>query len=101
MDMIMVRRAVVTPEPTQEVHELTEEEQVNVIVDNLPGVTFSGAVSAVVNEAVEGYRWQNRLSRADVVKEALTQWCESRDLLDGARDRLVKENTPETVDDDA
>jgi len=35
-------------------------------VDALPTVTISGAVPALVSEAVEGYRWQNRMSRADV-----------------------------------
>jgi transposase InsO family protein len=61
-------------------------------VDALPAVTISGAVPAVVSEAVEGFRWANRMSRADVVKEALTQWCEARGLLDDARAKLTAEN---------
>lgn len=60
-------------------------------VDALPAVTLSGAVPAVLSEAVEGHRWQNRMSRADVVKEALTEWAEKRDLIDGARERLAKQ----------
>lgn len=59
-------------------------------VDKLPTVTISGAVSAVLSEAVEGHRWAARMSRADVVKEALTEWAEKRDLLDGARERLTE-----------
>lgn len=58
-------------------------------VDALPAVTISGAVPAVLSEAVEGYRWENRKSRADVVKDALTMWAESNNLLDGARQRLA------------
>jgi len=58
-------------------------------VDALPTVTISGAVPALVSEAVEGYRWSNRMSRADVVKQALTEWCTTRELLDDARARLV------------
>lgn len=93
----MVRKAAQPkPDPAKD-DEMTPEEQIEKVVDALPGVTFSGAVSAVVNEAVEGYRWANRLSRADVVKEALTEWCDTRDLLPEARARLVKELTP--VDD--
>jgi Arc/MetJ-type ribon-helix-helix transcriptional regulator len=57
-------------------------------VDALPSVTISGAVPALISEAVEGYRWQNRMSRADVVKEALTEWADARTLLDEARTRL-------------
>jgi hypothetical protein len=57
-------------------------------VDALPGVTISGAVPAVVSEAVEEYRWANRMSRADVVKEALTQWCDARGILEAARAKL-------------
>lgn len=57
-------------------------------VDALPNVTISGAVPAVLSEAVEGHRWAERMSRADVVKEALTEWAEKRELLDGARERL-------------
>ena len=60
-------------------------------VDALPNVTISGAVPALVSEAVEGYRWANRMSRADVVKEALTQWCETRDLLADARAKLAEQ----------
>ena len=60
-------------------------------VDALPTVTISGAVPALVSEAVEAYRWQNRMSRADVVKEALTEWCTTRELLDDARARLVEQ----------
>ena len=59
-------------------------------VDALPTLTISGAVPALVSEAVEGYRWQNRMSRADVVKEALTEWCVTRELLDDARARLTE-----------
>lgn len=59
-------------------------------VDALPTVTISGAVSAVVSEAVESYRWANRMSRADVVKEALTEWCDARDLLPEAHLRLAE-----------
>ena len=58
-------------------------------VDALPAVTISGAVSAVISEAVESYRWAHRMSRADVVKEALTEWCKTRDLLETARTALV------------
>ena len=63
-------------------------------VDALPTVTISGAVPALVSEAVEGYRWQNRMSRADVVKEALTEWCTTRELLDDARARLTETLEP-------
>ena len=63
-------------------------------VDALPTVTISGAVPALVSEAVEGYRWQNRMSRADVVKEALTEWCTTLELLDDARARLTETLTP-------
>jgi len=59
-------------------------------VDALPNTTISGAVPAVVSEAVEGYRWSNRMSRADVVKEALTEWADARSLLEDARERLTK-----------
>lgn len=58
-------------------------------VDALPTVTISGAVPALVSEAVEGYRWSNRMSRADVVKEALTEWSDARGLLNDARARLT------------
>ena len=58
-------------------------------VDALPNVTISGSVSAVLSEAVEDYKWSNRLSRADVLKEALTTWAESKNLLDPARERLA------------
>lgn len=60
-------------------------------VDALPTVTISGAVSAVLSEAVEGHRWSARMSRADVVKEALTEWAQSRDLIDAARERLAEQ----------
>ena len=60
-------------------------------VDALPAVTISGAVPAVVSEAVESYRWANRMSRADVVKEALGEWCEARDLLEAARAALAEQ----------
>ena len=36
-------------------------------VDALPNVTISGSVSAVLSEAVEDFKWSNRLSRADVL----------------------------------
>ena len=62
-------------------------------VDALPAVTISGAVSAVISEAVESYRWANRMSRADVVKEALSEWCDARTLTQDARDRLAKSLT--------
>lgn len=57
-------------------------------VDTLPGTTLSSVIPAVLSEAVEGHRWSQRMTRADVMKEALTEWAESRDLLDGARERL-------------
>lgn len=57
-------------------------------VDALPGVTLSSVIPAVLSEAVEGYRWEHRQTRADVMKEALTEWAEKRDLLAGARERL-------------
>ena len=60
-------------------------------VDALPAVTISGGVSAVVSEAVESYRWANRMSRADVVKEALTEWCDARELLEDAHARLAQQ----------
>lgn len=94
----MVRKTV-KPEPISEVVEMTPEEQAIAAVGILPNVTFSGAVSAVVNEAVEGYRWANRLSRADVVNQALTEWCDTRDLMDEARARLVKQLTPDESED--
>lgn len=68
-------------------------------VDALPAVTLSGAVPAVLSEAVEGHRWQNRMSRADVVKEALTEWAEKRELLDGARERLSKQISEDSPDE--
>jgi hypothetical protein len=61
-------------------------------VDALPAVTISGSVPAVVSEAVEHHRWSNRMSRADVLKEALHEWATARGLLDDARDRLAKEH---------
>jgi hypothetical protein len=61
-------------------------------VDALPAVTISGSVPAVVSEAVEHHRWSNRMSRADVLKEALHEWATARGLLDDARDRLEKEH---------
>lgn len=63
-------------------------------VDALPTVTISGAVPALVSEAVEGYRWSHRMSRADVVKEALTEWANARELLDYARARLAETLAP-------
>jgi Arc/MetJ-type ribon-helix-helix transcriptional regulator len=60
-------------------------------VDELPQVTISGAVPALVSEAVEGFRWANRMSRADVVKEALGEWAQARELLDDARARLTEQ----------
>lgn len=63
-------------------------------VDALPTVTISGAVPALVSEAVEGYRWSNRMSRADVVKEALTEWSDTRGLLEDARARLTETLAP-------
>jgi hypothetical protein len=61
-------------------------------VDALPAVTISGSVPAVVSEAVEHHRWSNRMSRADVLKEALHEWATARGLLDDARERLAKEH---------
>jgi hypothetical protein len=58
-------------------------------VDALPAVTISGSVPAVVSEAVEHHRWSNRMSRADVLKEALHEWATARGLLDDARERLA------------
>ncbi len=58
-------------------------------VDALPNVTFSGSVSAVLSEAVEGHRWAVRMSRADVLKEALHEWADARGLIEGARERLT------------
>jgi Arc/MetJ-type ribon-helix-helix transcriptional regulator len=58
-------------------------------VDALPNVTLSGSISAVLSEAVENHRWANRMSRADVLNEALTSWAESRDLIDAARKSLA------------
>ena len=66
-------------------------------VDALPAVTISGGVSAVISEAVESYRWANRMSRADVVKEALTEWFDARDLLETAHAALT-EQLAESVD---
>lgn len=60
-------------------------------VDALPAVTISGGVPALVSEAVECYRWSNRMSRADVVKQALTEWCDTRKLLADARARLTEQ----------
>lgn len=94
MGNVMVRKAAAPKPDPVKVDEMTPEEKIEQAVDALPTVTFSGAVSAVVNEAVEGYRWANRLSRADVVKDALTEWCDTRDLLPDARAQLVKELTP-------
>lgn len=58
-------------------------------VDALPGATVSAVVPAVLSEAVESHRWSERMSRADVVKQALTEWAEKRNLLDDARARLA------------
>jgi hypothetical protein len=58
-------------------------------VDALPPTTISGSVPAVLSEAVEHHRWAHRMSRADVLKEALHEWAVARDLLDGARERLA------------
>ena len=68
-------------------------------VDALPGVTLSSAIPAVLSEAVEDYRWQRRMTRADVMKEALTEWAQSRDLLDGARERLSARLADEAADE--
>ena len=65
-------------------------------VDALPNVTISGSVSAVLSEAVEDFKWSNRLSRADVLNRALTQWAESEGLLDPARERLAKKLAEES-----
>lgn len=62
-------------------------------VDKLPGSTVSAVVSAVLSEAVEHHRWSERMSRADVVKQALTEWAEKRNLLDDARARLAEKVT--------
>ena len=64
-------------------------------VDAMPTVTISGAVPALVSEAVEGYRWENRMSRADVVKQALTEWADNRSLLEDARVRLTEQVQPQ------
>ena len=58
-------------------------------VDALPTVTLSGAVPALLSEAVELHRWQNRKTRADVLKEAVHEWAEKHNLLDPARERLA------------
>lgn len=58
-------------------------------VDALPTETLSGSIPAVLGEAVEFYRWDARKSRADVLKEALTEWATNRDLISGARERLA------------
>lgn len=58
-------------------------------VDTLPGVTLSSVIPAVLSEAVEGHRWANRMTRADVMKEALGEWADKRGLLDDARARLA------------
>lgn len=68
-------------------------------VDKLPKVTLSGAVSAVLNEAVEQHRWSSRMSRADVMTEALTEWADSRGLLPDARKALadkIAKDAPES-----
>jgi hypothetical protein len=58
-------------------------------VDALPNVTISGSVSAVLSECVEDYKWSNRLSRADVLKDALTLWANEHKLVEPARERLA------------
>ena len=65
-------------------------------VDALPPVTISGGVSAVLSEAVEFHRWSARMSRADVVKEAIGEWASGRDLINGARERLTEQLAAET-----
>lgn len=68
-------------------------------VDALPGVTFSGSISAVLSEAVEGYRWEQRMTRADVLKEAIGEWANARELIEGARERLAASIEDEASDD--
>lgn len=58
-------------------------------VDDLPGVIISGVLPAHVSEAVESHRWANRLSRGDIVRQAVTEWAEKHDLLDAAREKLT------------
>jgi hypothetical protein len=44
------------------------------------GVQVTGTVSAALAEAIEDYRWANRMTRADVVAGALRQWAEANGL---------------------
>ena len=69
-------------------------------IEELPGATFSGVADAVLNEAVEGYRWESRMTRAAVTKEALLEWADKRDLMPAARARLVEQvENGESADD--
>ena len=66
--------------------------------DKLPGTTFSAVLGPVVSEAVEGYRWSKRLNRADVMKEAMSEWADKRGLLDDARARLIATHADELAE---
>lgn len=59
-------------------------------VDALPNVTLSGSISAVLSEAVEQHRWTNRMSRADVLNEALSDFADKHGLRDAARAKLTE-----------
>lgn len=43
-------------------------------------IAITGTVTPALREAVEEYRWANRMSLSDVVTEALTEWSSARGL---------------------
>lgn len=44
---------------------------------------ISAGITPELHEAVESHRWANRMSKAQVVEEALTEWAHARHLLGG------------------
>lgn len=41
---------------------------------------LTGGVTPGTREAVESYRWQNRMTVSQVVRQAVEEWCAKRDL---------------------
>lgn len=41
-------------------------------------IAITGTISPELREAVENYRWDNRMSLSDVVTQALGEWADKR-----------------------
>lgn len=67
------------------------EEEMVFTVEDLPSHTVSAKVSAVVYRSMEDYRWANRLSKSEVLVEALEAWIDANGLRDAAVAALTAE----------